>query len=198
MRNDPHGLHDRVREILADFQRFLNDATAAAGFATLGLGHLASYLERTPTQASNPDPMIFLGVGDPNDLQSQAYANWRRSEALRQLAHPGPVETRLGQQWIVYVYSAWEHDFRARLAAAYGCPKDAVKVPLLGDLRLIRHDVVHHRGIATQDNTGQCTVLRDWFQPGDAIVLQGHHYEQFMRLFPWIDLARAPKALPQG
>ncbi len=183
---------ESVSAVLEDLAGFLNDATAASGFAALGLQRFAEFLEQLPTLQENPDPRISLGIGDPNDPSAQAYASWRRSEALRQTAKHGPVEARLGQQWLVYVYTAWEHDFRRRLAKAHGCSEGALRFPLLGDLRLLRNDVIHHHGIATLRNTGSCQTVGHWFREGDPIILRGEHYAEFMRLFPWPDLASKP------
>jgi hypothetical protein len=109
------------------------------------------------------------------------------SEAKIQTAKGGPVETMLGQQWIVFAFSAWEEGYRRRLADALDCPLDDLRVPLLGDLRLLRNDVVHHRGIASARNAGRCKVLR-WFAEVDEIRLDIHRLAEFKEQFPWTEL----------
>ncbi len=98
------------------------------------------------------------------------------------------------QQWLVYLFSAWEDEYRKRLATAHGrTDKNDLQFPLLGDLRHLRNDIVHHRGIASGDNTGKCTVLQGWFFPGDDILLTTDHLTEFAQLFPWPLLRQGPE-----
>ena len=135
----------------------------------MGLLQLPGFFDRTLRTPENPDPKIFIGVGDPNRPESRQYASWRLSEALEQIAMNGPVETQFGQQWLVSMFAAWEHEYRRRLAKAHGVADEMVFVPLFGDLRLLRHDILHCRGIATAENSGRCEVLQPWFVIGQPI-----------------------------
>jgi hypothetical protein len=180
-----------VDHVLDDLRAFLNEALATHGFAAWGLQYLAAWFSSLETTPENPDPTIWIGVpGD--DVDFAHYASWKRSEAIAQLAHEGPVERTLSQQWIVYTYTGWELEYRPRLAAAHGCEPSDLKVPLLGDLRRLRHDVVHHRGVATKENAGRCEVVGHWVKEGDLIELRGDHFGEFSRLFPWDVLAAGP------
>jgi hypothetical protein len=140
---------------------------------------------------------VYFGIGDPNLPGARPYAQWRVSEALAKVAPNGPVDRWLGQQWIVFTFTIWEHDYRCRLAAAHGVSPSAIAHPLLGDLRLLRNDVVHHGGIATDRNAGRCAVLR-WFRPGDDIAITGERFVEFVDLFPWQELASPPPDLQQS
>jgi hypothetical protein len=111
------------------------------------------------------------------------------SEAVSQVQDQGPVEALLGRQRIVAVYALWEEEYRPRLAKARGRSLTEEIYPLLGDLRRLRNDVIHHHGIATADNAGHCEVLR-WFQPGEVILVDGQHFGDFLQLFPWSQMAR--------
>jgi hypothetical protein len=75
----------------------------------------------------------------------------------------------------------WEHFYRPRLIAA-GAPDDDVNVPAWGDLRHLRNDIVHHRGTASSDNAGRCTVLSHWTVIGDPIQITPTHVAEFMRM----------------
>jgi hypothetical protein len=184
--------NESVATVLNDIAEFVNDSVAAHGFSCMGLRQLPSLFQRVPVVPSNPDPDIAIGIGDPNTPEARQYAVWKKSEALVRVSQNGPVETTLGQQWIVYVYAAWEHEFRPRLAAVYRCDEGRLAYPLLGDLRHLRNDVVHHRGIATARNTGRCDVIRHWFVPGDVISLRGEHFAEFVYAFPLAAMRIAP------
>lgn len=82
--------------------------------------------------------------------------------------------------WLIETYTRWECQNRKELKASFQVD-DAIS-PLwdvFGDLRRMRHDILHERGIATKKNTGKCTVLR-WFSPGDKMVFCTRHVFDFL------------------
>ena len=109
-----------------------------------------------------------------------------------QTAEYGPIERRLNQQWIVYVYSGWEHEYRPRLERVHGCEKGGLKLAAFGDLRLLRNDIVHYHGIASADNSGKCEVLRHWVAIGEPILVTQEHFGEFWATFPWAELEAGP------
>jgi len=181
---------EAAEDVLREFDQFLNDAIAAYSFARLGLRSVAETTARLPPMPQNPDPTHYIGLGDPTS--PEPFWAWPRSELLWQVAQDGPAETHLGQQWIAYVYDGWQEAFRPRLAACHGCEKGDLRYPVLGDLRHLRNDVVHHRGVATAANTGRCVVLGHWFAEGDVIRLRDEHFVEFRALVPWDRMAVAP------
>lgn len=185
---------DDVRDVLEAFDRFVSDAIAAFSFARLGLRSVAETTSQLPLMPQNPDPVHYIGFGDPTS--PEPFWAWRRSELLWQVAPDGPAETRLAQQWITYVYDGWQEAFRPRLAALHGCAKGDLRYPVLGDLRHLRNDVVHHAGVATAQNTGRCVVLGQWFAEGDVIRLSDDHFVEFRALLPWERMALPPRPRP--
>ena len=82
--------------------------------------------------------------------------------------------------WLIDTYTRWEYHNRKELKASFQVD-DAIP-PLwdaFGDLKLIRHDILHERGIATEKNTGKCTVLR-WFSAGNQMVFSTRHVFDFL------------------
>lgn len=185
-------MDESVEAILAELRSELNDAAAAHGFATMGLRRASEFLQLQPRVPENPDPTIYFTDGHPEQASTRHYARWRISEALEQVALQGPVEISLDQQFIVFLFSIWEHEYRPRLAVAHGCPTDSVRYPLLGDLRRLRNDVVHHHGIATRGETGRCEPLEHWFEVGDRIRLSEGRLAELVELFPWEKMATRP------
>jgi hypothetical protein len=181
---------ESVAAVLSDLRAFLNDSVAAYATALSGVRIQAGELAAFPTPPpENPDPTYHLFTDDPNLPGSKRLADWRMSEAKIQMAKGGPVETILGQQWIVFVFSGWEEEYRRRLADALGCLPNDLRFPLIGDLRRLRNDVVHHHGIATARNAARCEVLH-WFTEGDQIRLDTDHIVEFNERFPWTELGQ--------
>jgi hypothetical protein len=107
---------------------------------------------------------------------------WEQTAIVDALSDRGVAFRQPGHQWVVFVYSMWEHELRGRLAAVQGISHDDVEHPILGDLRLIRNDVVHKRGIATSEWTGRCSTVR-WFSVDDEIFIENWMVAEVMEAF---------------
>lgn len=179
---------ERPEDVLAELAAFLNDAAGAHGWAQQGvpvvLARLQEVTGRVRRSPENPDPDMYMGIGDPNLPTSATYQSWKLSRLPVALAEDGLVITWIGRQWIVGVFTGWEHEYRPRLATAYGCDEGALTHNVLGDLRHMRNDVVHHHGVATAANTGRCRTLR-WCNVGDEIMVRSPEVADFMRQFPY-------------
>ena len=80
---------------------------------------------------------------------------------------------------LVDLYTYWEDHYRAQVAAALSMEKEAIRVPVFGDVRHIRQSIVHHRGIALPE-VEKCQVLK-WFQEGDRIAVSTSQFRQLAR-----------------
>jgi len=183
---------ETAADVLADLRTFLNEASITHGLTFAGLRLVDDFFRRTPRAPENPDPMITITDGDPNLSGTRFTAQMRVSEAVTRVAIEGPVEVLLGAQWVAFTFAAWEHFFRRRLAAAHGVDAADILVPVFGDLRHIRHDILHHRGIATAEHAGRCDIL-NWFSPGNEIRIRGDRIADFMDCIPWAEMANAPR-----
>jgi hypothetical protein len=170
-----------VLSVLQDLHDLVNDSIATVTWARIGFGKVVGEmrdLTGVPENPENPDPMVYIGVGDPNLLDARALARWRRSEMLKQLSPTGDAHARLGRQWLVSLYQEWEDDIRPRLGKAFHVSKERVIAPVFGDLRLMRHDIIHKRGVASSENSGRTQILK-WFSPGETIDLVDQHFLDF-------------------
>jgi hypothetical protein len=170
--------------VYADFRAFLNDMAGAQGHArgavAFHAGRMLEIVGSSPPPPENPDPTISLGIGDPNDPSSREFSRWKLSELREKLAF---TEEWIGLQWIVGTYTGWELEYRPRLATAYGCDAARIAHDAFGDLRLMRNDVIHHRGIATADKSGRCVMLQ-WFRAGDTMRVRDEQVLAFMDAVP--------------
>lgn len=117
----------------------------------------------------NPDPAMHVGRGAPTDPGIRSDAMWRRSEIEGAADPQGWLQEWITQAWIALIFSRWEKHYRPLFAEAAGVREDQVRSDVMGDIRHLRNDVVHNRGIAGK-NTRKCEVLTR-FRDGDRIVL---------------------------
>lgn len=138
-------------------------------FTQVGLEHLDREIPWV-TSEENPDPALLLLTHHPDDPASRADGAWRRSELQGAAAPGGWLQQWLTDAWLALILARWEYHYRPAFAQQWEVPVDQVVSPVIGDLRLLRNDVIHHGGIATPNNTGRCRMLTR-FAPEERIVL---------------------------
>jgi hypothetical protein len=161
----------------------LNELAGIHAFALQGVREARKYWEDKLAAAEPPstaDSTVYVSDGHPAWPTSVAYSKWRLGDLPELLGEGGSVATRISQQWVISVYTEWEEHYRKRISEAMGL-SEPLKLPPFGDLRLFRHDIVHHRGIATADNSGRCEVFTGWFRPGDVMHFDTAKVAEFMR-----------------
>jgi hypothetical protein len=161
----------------------LNELAGVHAFALQGVREARKYWEDKLAAVEPPstaDSTVFISDGHPAWPTTVTYSKWRLGDLPRLLGEGGSVATRISQQWVISVYTEWEEHYRKRISNAMGL-SELLKFPPFGDLRLFRHDIVHHRGVATADNAGKCEVFAGWFQPGEAMYFDTNKVAEFMR-----------------
>lgn len=131
--------------------------------ATLGFRRLLEYIDSTQAVASellashgpevasveHQDAQSWIyGLGNPNDPGAQVQHQTTTGEVKRRNRPGGGNYTFLANACVIALYSYWEDSFRGRIAEALGLKKSELKAPVMGDLRLLRNSIVHHRAIA--------------------------------------------------
>ncbi|PXX53902.1 hypothetical protein DFR70_12623 [Nocardia tenerifensis] len=108
----------------------------------------------------------------------------------------GEYHNWFNRAWIPSFYEEWNAYFKPRFAPLLGkTSPDDVKVGYFGDLRLIRNDVIHHKGKVAEGYRAKCSVLK-WFDKGEEVVLGHAQYAELFEQFPWAKLGAAVPAPP--
>ncbi|MFJ2834205.1 hypothetical protein ACIO52_02465 [Nocardia sp. NPDC087230] len=115
---------------------------------------------------------------------------------LRALGANSPQADAVSRLWVVWFYALWDEHYRHKLAEAHGCEPNAFQHDYFGDLRKLRHDTAHGKGIARKGYSASCSVLRS-FPVGDRVVLRHTHFREIIEMIPWEYLAIKPEPAPQ-
>lgn len=116
----------------------------------------------------------------------------KQGDIKRRIVHDGQNTLLLGRQCVVSAYAYWEEYLRIEVGKALGVLKLEARAneetrkilnryvvsDFWGDMRHIRHSIVHANGIAT-DEVKTCQIIK-WFAPGDRIDLP---HERMHRIF---------------
>lgn len=160
----------------------LNQSALTYGLACRGLG--CSVREFTQLVTSTP-PMpknrTYLALPKPGSPEVFVYAQWPSLSVTDFMGPNGPAVRELGRQWVVTINALWDGEYREKIAIEKGLQdKVALVVPVMGDINLIRNDIVHHRGIASQRNSGRCKLLVNWTSVGQEIAINELMVLEFM------------------
>lgn len=108
-------------------------------------------------------------------------------EAIKRASPHGPNEILLGNMCLVSIYTFWDVRGRSEIAKALGIENAGVSCDLYGDLRHIRHMLIHNGGYA--DKKADSLKLLRWYKPGDRIVTTRQRLHE---------IVEAIRTLPQG
>ncbi|HEY9295501.1 MAG TPA: hypothetical protein VIQ31_03850, partial [Phormidium sp.] len=78
----------------------------------------------------------------------------------------------------ISIYSYWEDYYRNKIAELLSKKKNDLKEPIMGDLRLVRNSIIHHRAIALPE-IEDCTLLR-WYKERDKIFISKEQFEEII------------------
>lgn len=108
-----------------------------------------------------------------------------------------PVQQLLYGQWFAYMHSLWDEQYRGRVAAAHGTAPDGspwdsrdIRVPIFGDIRRIRNDYIHNKGIV--DEASETEVLT-WFTEGKAAAITPEQMMSLLTMFLNQTYSRNPR-----
>jgi hypothetical protein len=176
---DEAAIDAAVAAVGSEFLDTLNDVAGTHAIAVLGIIRTYAWAETDLIPGRGPNSMLFLGRGDPNTANGFAFQRWPIHSLLERLDGDGPVIGDLGRQWLVMVASQWNDHFRRRFADVNRVALRDVKDAGMADINRMRNDIIHHRAIATEANTGRCEAFH-WFAPGEQIHPMMAHVAEFM------------------
>jgi hypothetical protein len=122
----------------------------------------------------------FIGRGDPNDPANVLQHRTTQGQFLRRNERGGENHVLVSQMLVVLICSFWEHEFRPRLADVLHVLPSEILVPIFGDLRLLRNDIVHNRGILQETTIRRLEVVAAG-QPGTTLTFNDAAIETLVR-----------------
>jgi hypothetical protein len=108
---------------------------------------------------------------------------------------PPAVAKQFAAQSIVSFFTDWDEHYRPALAEAHDCSPGDFQIDYFGDLKSMRHDYVHNRGICKTSARNQ--QLR-WFPKGDLMIPTPQNFVELITAFPAHDLRQKPSPRERG
>lgn len=123
------------------------------------------------------DNIIGIGSSFPDAEQrpgKSVIGEMRQGELLECLQAGGEFENLIARAFIVFVYQSWDEVFRQRIANTLSITKTNIMCDLMGDLRHIRHIIVHKASIIPEGFSNSLTLLPEIWRlpPGNLNISQ--------------------------
>ena len=135
----------------------------------------------SPDGNVNDESAFFIGRGSPNDPTNRMLHRTTVGEFKKRNARGGHNHVRAAQLLVVLIYEYWNSEHRANIAASLNLKNQKeLKVPYIGDLRLLRNDVIHHRGILQKKTVRKLEVISG-LSAGCELTLDGEAVESMVR-----------------
>lgn len=188
-------LDDIVRE-------YIDLINAQVGMYMDALGGFAGHVARVerqihrvlgPTRRHGPKAreqvVVWASYEDPSRPDVIHNRILRADDYLSANARGGSNELQHARSVLVFLFTAWELEIRPRLARAAAVPLNEVTSDIMGDLRIVRHAVLHAKGVLAKEEHRRLKVLGGMF-PAEQLIKPG--YEEMHQIFVYMkrDCAR--------
>jgi hypothetical protein len=124
--------------------------------------------------------IVYTSVEDPSLPDVVHHRIIRADDFLAANAEAGFNEQQVCWSIIVFLFAFWDEEIRPKIARIRGVDVREVRVDALGDLRLVRHCIVHNKGVMSASEHGKLVKLQDLFGPGERIALT---HDEMHKLF---------------
>ncbi|OBA65743.1 hypothetical protein A5633_03420 [Mycolicibacterium elephantis] len=148
--------------------------------------------------------LTYTATGGPGRIHMQDLVSAINGGAMIWMAGAGQktvesypeVQVVAYAQWFSYAYSLWEEQFRGRIAKYFDRQGETkvrsndVLNDYFGDIRLIRNDFVHNKGVCK--DSADVKVLK-WVERGKPMHITAEQMMSLIDLFPRDELRVAPQ-----
>jgi hypothetical protein len=124
--------------------------------------------------------IVWASVEDPTRPDVIHHRIIRADDFQQANSEAGFNEQQVCWAIIVFMFAYWEDEVRPKLAAIRGVAKNNIQFDALGDLRVFRNAIVHHKGIMTSADHASLKTLASLSEPNGKISLT---HDQMHKLF---------------
>ena len=142
--------------------------------------HRVNRRVKSTADAKGQNIVVWASYEDPTKPDVIHNRIIRASDYIAANAPGGSNEQQHARAVLVFLYAYWEDEARPRLAASKGAERNAVRSDVMGDLRILRHAILHSNGILAGKQHRRLTKLGDLFRPDQPIHIP---YEGMHQIF---------------
>jgi hypothetical protein len=153
-----------IKEAITEFQLVCQKYYICYALAAVGLEERADWFV-----AHKADRRETLIVSETDPTEENWPASINIGELIDQSQRNGVFSDKIAKSFMTAMYSEWDELYRPRIEAAAGVKKNTAKCDLMGDLRQIRHCVVHKKSVLSRKHT-KLRELKWKLSPGELRI----------------------------
>ncbi len=127
--------------------------------------------------------MVYVSHSDPSQPDVIHHNIVRVKDFLIRNEKSGSNEQLICQAIISFIFAYWEEGLRYKLAKIAEIPKNEVASDVFGDLRILRHVILHDRSILSPSEFSKLKILK-FFEAGEALNFDS---SKMKRIFEAVD-----------
>ena len=172
-------------DVVREYIDFVNQQVgmymdALAGFA----GHCARVERQThrlnrPVQV-NGNHVVYVSYEDPTQPDIIHNRIIRAEDYIKINSAGGSNEQQHACAIIVFLFTYWEDEIRPRMAKAKRVELNEIRSDIMGDLRIIRHAILHAKRIVRQDEHKRLKKLKEMISADEPIHIS---YDNMHQIF---------------
>ena len=186
-------------DVIREFIDFVNRQVGVYMDSMAGFANIKVKIERQVHRVNRPigrridekgEPVIvWSSYEDPSQPDIIHSRIIRADEHIAANSPGGSNEQQQSQAILVFLFTYWEDSIRQRLADARGIDKNEIKSNVMGDLRIVRHAILHAKAKISRKEFGRMTRLTDIFEPETEVNV---NYDDMHKIFYMVkqDLAQ--------
>jgi hypothetical protein len=141
-------------------------------YASRGISLMGKQMERNDI---HHDHQTWIGSNIPHSPKMHARINTK--ECIKKCEENGDFSNIIAKSLLCTMYSLWDEDYRHRIADAVGSEAKYIECQLMGDLRKIRHCIIHQKSIVPAE--GLRFEVLDWRLSAGSIKITHEMFLEF-------------------
>lgn len=162
---------EAVLAVMDDIINTFDEYVVCLSFATKGITQHGEELEKGSFEKGHR-----TWIGSDTETSPKFHARIDTAECIEKCKSDGYFSNELAKSILCIMYSMWDEIYRHRLAKITGLEAQYIECPLMGDLRKIRHCIIHNKSIVP-DNGIRFEALGWRLPPGKELVVT---YKMFL------------------
>lgn len=159
---------ETVQEVLHELIDTFDEYVVCMVFATKGI---QEHGEKLASGSFSNDHQMW--IGSKLDSNPKMHARIKTVECIEKCKEKSGFSNEIRKSLLCTMYSLWDELYRHRVAAACNMEAKDLICPLMGDMRKIRHCIIHHKSIVPED--GISFEVLDWqLSPGRLVITHEH------------------------
>jgi len=181
---------EQFDDVAREFIDFVNRQVGAYMDAMAGFAGHHTRVERQMhrvlrrARSANPDAtagaVVWASYEDPTQPDVIHNRIIRAEDYLATNARGGSNEQQQARAVLVFLFTYWEDEIRPRLAACSGVEVNAVRSDIMGDLRIVRHAILHSKSILRAEKHKGLKVVGNLFEVDKPLDIG---YEDMHKIF---------------